>query len=51
LRKKLGELPQLDETGIGVIVKIALGKSAQAHELHVVLLEEIEIARTRLHSN
>ena len=45
LRKKLAELPQLDETGIGIIVKIALGKRAQAHELNVVRLEESKIAR------
>jgi hypothetical protein len=50
LREKLAELPQLDETGIGIVVKIALGKRAQAHELDVVRLEESEIALVQPHT-
>lgn len=49
LRKQLAELAHLDKARIGIIVKIALGEHAQAHELKVVRCEEGEIARAWLH--
>jgi hypothetical protein len=50
LCERLPELAHLDEARIGIVMKIALGKCAQPHELNVVRLEESEIARAWLHS-
>jgi hypothetical protein len=39
------ELPQFDQTGVGVIAKIAFGQSTETHELHIMLGEECEVRR------
>ena len=51
LSEQLAELSQLDETGIGIVMKIALGKRAQPHELNVVLAEKSKIALAYGHHN
>ena len=45
LSQQFGELAELDEAGIRIIMEVPLGERPQPHELHVVLFKEKEIAR------
>lgn len=40
LRQNLGKLPELDQAGIWVVFEVALGLTAQQHELRIVFFQE-----------
>src|SRR5579863_9495734 len=49
LSEDFTELPELDKGGIGVVLEIPFGQTAQPHELRVVRPQEVEIGRYPLH--
>src|SRR5262249_61364302 len=51
LREHFTELPQLDERGVRVVLKVALGQRSKTHELRIVRAQKLKTDRCRCRSH